>query len=789
MTNYRPNFFPRFVLPLLGIALLLPGCSPRGEAPKKTVALSANGTTAYTIVLPDDAKPYEQTAAEQLSLYLGKITGAQFPVVKESVSPKGAPVLSVGLTKRFTGAFPDTDVTKLKPDSIVMKSKGKDFFFAGEGTRGTIYAANTFLEDVCGVRWWTPVEEMVPKNPELAVAPLDKVYEPPFLYRDTHSQVFTGTWVATQFQKSTKGLAERRQFAARLRNNGNVNIPEDWGGSRNVVMSQKCYRTFEQFIGPHEFFKTHPEWFQGGASHLTQLCLSNELMRAEFLKRAKAWVDAAPDQTMFVIMHNDNNSYCQCKDCAAIDEAEGSPAASQVRFMNYLAEELDKHRPGIELVMDAYNYSTKPPSITKPAPNLIIMLCTPIQSQLVADDAEFMKKWEDWKAVTSRVLIWDYTVNFGSFVNPYPNLHQLGPNIKTFADNGAIGVLEQGNIFNSVADADELKSWVIAHLLWDPSLDDKALIAEFVNGYYGAAAGPVMAYLDLIARKGASTKKQGETAIAFLDLAAMNEATRMLDEAQAKAQGDPALEERIARIRFTLDHQWLLDWRQYRTEADTKGLPFLGPETAQKALETVRAAAIRFGSTHYQEDYGWGTMKQHLDGIQQALDASAGGKPLPPPYDKVAPEDQIQIQEDLLKIGSGASIVADPLASNGKAVKSPTTHRDWNIQVWRTFFRTLHRMTGVEGKWKCVIFVRADTKSPNGPAMQMGIYSHGNPAVRPQKTITIEQLTPDAYTPIEVGSLDLGTDALLNTDVWAGPLENPNEVSAIYVDRVVFIRE
>ncbi|MEI7903424.1 MAG: hypothetical protein WCK89_24555, partial [bacterium] len=60
--------------------------------------------------------------------------------------------------------------------------------------------------------------------------------------------------------------------------------------------------------------------------------------------------------------------------------------------------------------------------------------------------------------------------------------------------------------------------------------------------------------------------------------------------------------------------------------------------------------------------------------------------------------------------------------------------------------------------------------------------------VRPQKQVAIEQLTANAYTPIEVGSLDLATDALLNTDIWVGPLENPKLMNAIYVDRVVFIR-
>jgi hypothetical protein len=589
--------------------------------------------------------------------------------------------------------------------------------------------------------------------------------------------------------KAPKGLDERRRFAARCKNNGNNDIPSAWGGNLTIVVSQKCYRTFEQFIGLPEFGKTHPEWFQGQASHLTQLCLSNEALRAEFLSRAKAWIDAAPDQRVFVIMHNDNTSYCKCPPCAAIDTAEGSPAASQVRFMNFLAEELEKHRPGIQLVMDAYNYTTKPPALTKPRPNVIVLLCTPIRSQLVADDQEFMAKWNAWKPITDNILIWDYTVNFGNFVSPYPNLRFLGPNIKTFAANGARGVFEQGNQFNSVSDCDELKSWVIAHLLWNPEADADALIQEFVTGYYGAAAKPIMAYLDLIVRAGANIKTQDESSLAWLDVAAMNEATRLLDEALTAAKGDTALEERVARIRCTLDHQWLLEWRAYRKQADAKGLPFLGPETAQKALDLVRQATARFGSTHNNEHYGYGTMQRHLDTMQAALDATKAGKPLPTPYDKIPTKDLLQIQDGLLNYYAGAAVVSDPLASDGKAVKSPCTHKDWNIQVWRTFFRTLHRMTGIEGKWTCVIFVRADAKQPTGPAMQMGIYCWGNPAVRPQKTVTIESLAPNAYTPVEVGTLDLGTDALLNTDVWAGPLENPDVMSAIYVDRVVFVRE
>jgi len=41
----------------------------------------------------------------------------------------------------------------------------------------------------------------------------------------------------------------------------------------------------------------------------------------------------------------------------------------------------------------------------------------------------------------------------------------------------------------------ELRAWVLARLLWDPSRDGEALTNEFIEGYYGPAASHIKAYL------------------------------------------------------------------------------------------------------------------------------------------------------------------------------------------------------------------------------------------------------------------------------------------------------
>ena len=46
-----------------------------------------------------------------------------------------------------------------------------------------------------------------------------------------------------------------------------------------------------------------------------------------------------------------------------------------------------------------------------------------------------------------------------------------------------------GNPVSTGGELAELKTHIITKLLWDPNLDSAALFTEFLQGYYGAAAG------------------------------------------------------------------------------------------------------------------------------------------------------------------------------------------------------------------------------------------------------------------------------------------------------------
>ncbi len=81
---------------------------------------------------------------------------------------------------------------------------------------------------------------------------------------------------------------------------------------------------------------------------------------------------------------------------------------------------------------------------------------------------------------------------------PFPNLYSLKDNINFFIDNGVKGIYEEADYFTTGGEFSELRTWIIAKTLWDPSYDTDKAIDEFLAGYYEDAAPPIRRYINLI---------------------------------------------------------------------------------------------------------------------------------------------------------------------------------------------------------------------------------------------------------------------------------------------------
>ena len=87
------------------------------------------------------------------------------------------------------------------------------------------------------------------------------------------------------------------------------------------------------------------------------------------------------------------------------------------------------------------------------------------------------------------MFLWDYCIQFRSLVSPFPNLRVLGPNIRFFTENNVRSLFSQCNR-EIGGEFHELRGYLLAKLMWDPSVDEREVLTDFLNGYY-KQAGPL----------------------------------------------------------------------------------------------------------------------------------------------------------------------------------------------------------------------------------------------------------------------------------------------------------
>jgi hypothetical protein len=600
---------PTRVLAYLGILLASTGFATTGGP----LTISRDGTSEYVIVLPAEPTPVERTAARELQEHLTKVTGATLPITSDKEVAAGVPRFVIGNGPLTRSLLPDCDPDALPPDAIRIKTTGRDIVLAGHPRRGALYAVYSFLEDTVGVRWWTATETYCPELPTLTIPQLDIAYAPKVTdraarYRELSHGCFRPRDDISEEERRRMGV-----FSARLRLNGHDHwaIPPEYGGPDELVGWVHTFFQIEGLLPPAKYFDDHPEWYSlidGSRQHRRgQLCLTNQQMLAEMIRVVSERLREHPGATMISVSQNDWHGNCQCDQCRAIDEREGTPAGSLVHFVNAVAAGIEPEFPGIKVETLAYQYTRKPPKFVRPRHNVVVRLCSiecsfsePLEAG--EQNARFREDIEGWSRIAPQLIIWDYVKNSADYLAPHPNYHVLAPNIRYFVKNNAIGIFAQGDAFCRVGDFVRFRAWFLAHLLWNPGADDRQLAAEFLGGYYGKAGPYLVEYLDLMSnavRRSGIYLKHHELRLhpdktpVWLTLDDMNRATQLFEQALAAVADEPQLAERVRRERLPLDHVWLRRYRVLQDEARNAGKPFLGPADRAAAVEEFITLARR----------------------------------------------------------------------------------------------------------------------------------------------------------------------------------------------------
>lgn len=734
------------------------------------LTLVKDGKSPYVFVVPDQATAVEQTAAGELQTFLEQVTGAKMPVRAEKEVPADAPQIVLGACERSRQLVPDARAAAAKPDRICLKTVGDALVLTGTPPRGTLYAVYTFLEDVVGCRWWTSTEATIPKKPTLEIPELDIRYAPALISREA-------------FYRD----AFESPFAARLKLNGHfMQLPREYGGHIPIV--GWCH-TFFAILPPAQYFAEHPDWYSlvngQRSADGTQLCLTNEAMRKEFVRVVLQRLRAEEDPRIISVSQNDWGGRCQCPQCAEQEKAEESPSGPLVHFVNAVAEQVEKEFPDVFVETLAYQYTRQAPKHVRPRRNVLIRLCS-IEcsySQPLGtgpQNEKFRTDMEQWSAVAPQLYVWNYVTNFANFLLPHPNLSSLDDDLRFFVQHKTLGLFEQGDAYTTTGDFIRLRAWVLAHLMWDPRRDQAALVREFLEGYYGPAAPHLLAYLELLenaaAKSGVYLRCYMQDTGAWLTPETLAEATRHFDRAAQAVAHDPELALRIERERLPLDLVWLTRYYALRSHAKRQGVEFLGPADPLAACRKWIEQNRRFGNRFYGEGRAFDDFAKGLLGRFRA--------PAPPPEfcRGLTEDDWIDVQDNRFQLhqpGTASSIVDDSNASDQAAARMPANHVQWAVQ-----YHVGDELPSA-GPWRCYVFARCEAKAEKGRAMHIGLYDATAKKSVAGLDVTIEQSAGTAYKPF-----DLGVHPLRPSEYfWVAPRDNPDEVTAVFIDRIVLVRE
>jgi hypothetical protein len=456
------------------------------------VWIAASDYASIRMVQPEGADALAVEAADLFAEYWTKCTG-------EAVE-RGAEPLSEGVNVWIgaASALPAFDeqfsLSSLKWDGIVIETltdgPRKDLILAGGPGRGTVYAVYEFFERAFGVRWLAPDTTHIPEAPA-QVAALHVRYEPPFFYRITGLPSGANSDAYRNASKLTYGFGGHSLFF---------------------------------ILPPEEYFAEHPEYYSelngervapvgyewrrpgiaGEHPEVTgQLCMTNPATAEAIAHVLAERIRQNPSENVQSVSQMDWGGNCTCPVCREIDEQEGTPAASMLIGVNRVAELIEKEFPGTYIQTYAYTWTRKPPKTIRPRHNVIVQLCTfecdfsrTLDNPASDANAAFLRDLRGWQEFDTNLLFYDYPNNCDYLPRPYPNFHVVGPYIRTFAESGGIGVLEQCTAGRLCA-LGYLRPYLLSKLMWDPSLDADTVIDEFLRLYYGKAAPYIRQYIDL----------------------------------------------------------------------------------------------------------------------------------------------------------------------------------------------------------------------------------------------------------------------------------------------------
>ena len=664
------------------------------------------------------------TAANDLAYYLSRITEKDIKVVQETPQGNTAIILTKASDKN------------LQDDTFKIIANDTRLTISAANERSILYGIYYFLDHYAGCKFLSVNYEYIPSYKRKDLGKIDEVQKPTFSYREIFMR--EGDDLLFSFKNLLNGRLGHRTAKDEAEEIYTSGI-KTFSFTSAALLGEKYMCS-----GQYDYANKH-------AQHEALLKLDQELARIP--KNQKSYV---------ILEHEDRGSVCT----SGLKRGE-TPSKAFLDYTRYLAENMAQKYPYITFFHQAYLWSREVPAhIPKLPANLGVHFAgieANFAKPLQAD--ENRKIWEDligWGKLTDNIIIWDYIINFGGYMFPFPNLNAVDKDIKAFAKKPFVkGVFLQGSYETYGGDLADLRIWVFAKLLWNPNHNLDDLIGEFCHYYYGAAAEDVIKYIRklhiLIAESRDKLSIKTSIDAAYLSNKNLDILDNILSEGVSKLKKGSDYYQHMMGLFTGIDYIRLI-----------RGYQFQDRNHVKKRFKDYLSSHPEI--TAFAEGVS-------IENILKIIDLNKSTEKIPVQAKRLQKSREwLSYQEYQLELCC-ADIVEDPYASDGVSAVMPGNSKEWGF--------SLPLLNIPPGIWDIYADVKVEVKKESildnarwalrygiEPGFVKGIYLAGQFGKK--------------YQSIKIGTIDTyHSDAEF---IWLSPPGN-DVVKHLYVDRIYFIKQ
>lgn len=515
----------------------------QSQTSRETVFVE-NKQSKFEICIPPNASPRLVESVEELQLYIKKIAGVKLPITTER---KANHQIVIGDKLYMKSDKVELPFQKLKVDGLVIKIQNDRILISGLNEKGVINGIYTFLSEYLGCRYYARDAIYVPKKEDISFQLITDVQNPAFDMRIMNAyQAFSPTyckWHKLDFPPKT-----------------------------NPLWLKPWAHATTRYIKLKENKNTHPEYFTYIAGKPIDINYDNQEVFQIIIRELEEKLQKNPQAEYISVSQADIKHNLK-------EVKNEMNSFITLKFTNKVAKKFPKKT----VTYLAYQYSMMPPEGIKPLDNVLVVITNTLPDRnkatnLKSPQNQFAIALRGWQRLTDNIMIWDYFGNMSYPGTPYPNLFLMQKNLKEYEEMGIDRIFAQSNNQRG-SEFQELRSYLLAKLLWNPNLNVDSLMTDFINGYYGNAAPYITEYIYKMTKNFEVSKRPLRRNVgpvfykkSYLSPKLLKEYDELFDQAEKAVQSNTEVLLRVDKLRQSLRYAKLEIYRSIYFKNKPQGL-------------------------------------------------------------------------------------------------------------------------------------------------------------------------------------------------------------------------